>query len=140
MKHIKLFEKFNIEDYYQEIGEAEFYRLKGASLFSESNCVFLSKDIRRRLRGLKYITNYYVRILAPNNKVGFKGFAVINPYVNKQTSLSKLTWIYETKDEWYLVRTQQLNDDYRQEHHYYKCDQVDGVVRLLEDIGIVISQ
>ena len=135
MMYVKLFEGFDNDDYYMELNDSDFYNLKGAESF---NCVSLSKEIRKKLRLLKYIPGYYLSVLAPDSN--YTGFITIRQYANEIKYPLILMMICEIKDEWYLVREDRQNKKGGMYiHRYWKCDQVEGVIRLLEDTGMIVK-
>ena len=123
MKWIKLFEEVNNE-YYQEISEEEYEDGHGVSFeqrYYDKLESFLNKP---EVLGYKDMTNgadvfdgvYFQR----------GGIGSFSPYVT----------IYQDDDEWFYVRINGRawwRADEESYDTYYKCDQFDGLIKLLKD-------
>jgi hypothetical protein len=141
MKHIKtwrslnaLFEAFKTEDYYQEINHQEYVDLLGTYVeWSDED----EESLRRRvtdsdLNKLKKLFSDRPVLPYRVDDDGFKdesgdGVYVDGSYVDTE---SVNIWIDSLEDDWYLVSTP---------CGYYKCDQWDGLIRLLSDKGYLNS-
>jgi hypothetical protein len=120
MKHIRLFEGFNKDEYYQEIHEDTIPHLLkssgGYTTFSKRDLNILCDDY-----GFNYTRwgDGSERIYKQSKKMGRKNSFTI--------------YIYQLPDEYFILNV--YYGGYPIEKSFYKCDQVDGVIKLLEDKG-----
>jgi hypothetical protein len=122
MKHIKqwsIFEGFNTDDYYQEIDYEEWYDQR-------LNRLNISDNLNNRIKNLFDSRSDY-------QKQDSKGSVI---YVDKKDKKDKKGTLCEIKislndDDWYYVYI------YNEVREYYKCDQFDGLKKLLKDKGII---
>ena len=131
MKHIKLFEGY-LDEYYQKItfNDFEVYQ------YGKDNSVNNRVDFDRKLminlgslftEGFKFGTLYIGS--QPNGSI--YGMTING---NRESIL-----IIQLEDEWFLVR-QQVEDIMSgpyDTYNYYRCDQVEGLKKLLKDKGII---
>lgn len=115
MKHIKLYEGFNNDDYYQEIDYEEWFTQR-------LNRLNISDTLNNRIKNL-FDTNDY-------QKVDGRG-SVIYVYKICQGNLCEIK-ISLNDDEWYYVALEREPED-----TFYKCDQFDGLKKLLKDKEII---
>lgn len=114
---IKLFESFNTEDYYQEISFSEYmYNLRMRTTISDilhNNFLSLFDMSKWREIG-PYLHNDELNSVM-----------ISNPIEETDIGISVLD------DDWYLVRlvSHQSSDG----DTYWKCDQMDGLKKLLKD-------
>ena len=128
MKYLKLFEGY-LDEYYQKItfNDFEVYQ------YGKDNSVNNRVDFDRKLminlgslftEGFKFGTLYIGGSIY--------GMAING---NRESIL-----IIQLEDEWFLVR-QQVEDimsgPYNESYNYYRCDQVEGLKKLLKDKGII---
>ena len=138
MIHIKLFEGFGTDDYYKEITHEE-YDLHRDSFIN------MSKSDSYKLKYGIISDDYYVEdmphpVLLSNN-----------PEINEPLIEKRLRYLYcrrkvlgsginpftivSLEDDWYLVC---ITDQGIRPvtSFYYKCDQWDGLIKLLKDKGL----
>ena len=109
MRHIKLFEGFNKDEYYQEITELPYYEIDE----EESKRVFIL--LNKMLDSVSMDITYRHEII-----IDFRDLDM---------------WIICAVDEYYYIR---YDDGTKQPYgYYYKCDQWDGLLELLKDKGII---
>jgi len=131
MRHLKLFEGHN--PYYSEIGYDEYRIMTDAVKFSK-------RDIEALMR------------LDPNRKIFDFGVEMddvemVSFYLNftkKESNPAQysLPWnykwyngqIFKYEDDWFTVRIRGGNMTTSPVDHIWKCDQIDGLVRLLQDV------
>lgn len=113
MKHLKLFEGYS-DKFYSEITEGEFYDL---SNFISSENSFISLE------------NKYISKLI---KFGFrveKGGFICSDDV--KWMFKDNICIYQLEDDYFIVSiSEHINNPHIK---YYKCDQFDGLIKLLKD-------
>jgi hypothetical protein len=116
MKHIKqwsIFEGFNTDDYYQEIEYNEWFAQR-------LNRLYISDNLNNRIKNLFDSSFDY-------QKQDSQGSVI---YVDIKEDIEVIIMIND--DEWYYVYL--LSNNYS---GYYKCDQFDGLKKLLKDKGII---
>ena len=119
MKWIKLFEAFDNE-YYQEISEEEYEDGHGVSFEQKYYDKLESFLNEPDVLSYKDMTNgadvfdgvYFQR----------GGMGSFSPYVT----------IYQDDDEWFYVRINDADEENYKVNYYYKCDQFDGLIKLLK--------
>ena len=129
MKHIRLFEGFNTDDYYQEIEWNEWFSQR-------LNRLYISDNLNNRIKNLFDTTGddgprtLYRK--TTYQKVDGQGSVI---YVDKikiyQGTLCEIK-ISLNDDEWYYVAIEKEPED-----TFYKCDQFDGLKKLLKDKEII---
>jgi len=133
MKYLKLFEGFSTEDYYVELTPAEHDDL------CENNYTF-GNDSKRLLKILVdndldpsvYNGIKWVKWEGKDIKIeGIRSNAAIHRIYLQYICFFFI--LYPLLDEYYLVEYQ---DEYY-EMKFYKCDQIDGVIRLLKDLDVI---
>ena len=139
MTHLKLFEKFDKSEYYQEITFIDYVNLRGVKF---ENCNKFSIKEKRYLRSFSVLNDYYSGIYL-HCKIGDNNYPdqfYIRPYINKKlNSEYKIVYIDKLPDEWFVVQMKTesvLNSDFFTEK-FWKCDQLDGLEELLRDQGII---
>ena len=111
---IKLFEEYN--QYYTKSGEEEFY-----DLCHENTLVFTDDEINILNKELE------VDISLRNNVKYDDKHTYINFTFNKNYTKERI-YMYKIPDEWYIVEHDIANIA------YYKCDQIEGLLKCLNDI------
>jgi hypothetical protein len=126
MKHIKLFETFN-DKYYQKIEVYEYDNLLGIGHYDEE------ESLRRRVTDVEF--NKLKKLFSDRRCLPYRvdddgwedesgnGVYVDASYDDKK---SINIWIDGLEDDWYLVSDSDGP---------YKCDQWDGLMKLLNDKG-----
>jgi hypothetical protein len=113
---VKLFREYNSNEYYYEISAQEFknnYDRNG----------FLNRDDYDRIVKLK--DRYDVEFIYGGDK-GSNNYSEINTVFI--TGGDIVLTVYVGSDEWYYVH---CDDDGR--FSFYKCDQFDGLLKLISD-------
>ena len=139
MRHIKLFEGFNQDEYYTETDRREFIEMGRNKIpFDKVIPVTGHKRVFIKDRGDWGWTNY---------KEGMKPEDILAYFYN--LSIPGYDYydieILRLEDEGYMVRTDYkgVNMDlssgtlYREEIKYYKCDQWEGLMKFLEDKNLI---
>lgn len=117
---IKLFEQYNSDEYYQMIDYGRYYEL-----FKDTSCMCISRTSEGKdfftQRELEWFEKRYdnIDLLEHENKVYL---IQVNIKWGGQFSVTKLP------DEYYLFNFYGKDP--------YLCDQFDGVIKLIEDLGI----
>jgi hypothetical protein len=136
MKWIKLFEGY-LDEYYQKITFRDFEVYQYGKDNSVNNRVDFDKKIMINVgslftEGFKFGT-LYIGSQPTRERYGSIYGMTING--NRESIL-----IIQLEDEWFLVR-QQVEDimsgPYNESYNYYRCDQVEGLKKLLKDKGII---
>ena len=137
MKHIKtwrslnaLFEAFKTEDYYQEINHQEYVDLLGTYVeWSDED----EESLRRRvtdsdLNKLKKLFSDRPVLPCRVEDEGHEDESGDGVYVDASYDMKNSIniWIDSLEDDWYLVSDPD---------GYYKCDQWEGLMKLLNDKG-----
>ena len=135
-----LLEGFNTDEYYTETDRREFIEMGRNKIpFDKVIPVTGRKRVfAKDERGVWYWTNYE-RSMKPEDILAYFYNLSIPGYEYYEIE------IYRLEDEWYMVRTEYkgVNTDlssgtlYREEIKYYKCDQWEGLMKLLEDKKLV---
>ena len=144
---IRKFESFNNNEYYSEISESEFegdsYKpidfkhTNELNRWIESHHGFISDEETplRNMTGFQHGHNY-------------KPFFIGEVYFNKRGlhrrngvlsyKIESDKWfciIFESNDEWFWVNLEDQNSPFI--NYYYKCDQFDGLTKLLKDKKVI---
>jgi hypothetical protein len=124
MKWIKYInENFNQEDYYREIDYDTYH---DDLMFTE---LFTSKEVE------------FINTLNPSHWVGNDGICnngktafrvTLKPKDTKDTSKMLYYNITKLEDGWFLVSL-----TFHSGNHFYKCDQIEGLKKLLKDLDII---
>ncbi len=121
MKYLKKFED-NENQFFTEITKGEFHNSKEFACDIKDEFIekitSLAKDkkISREIEIGEYTSFYFIHINYPGNNTVF--------FVD----------IYESKDEWFFVNIESLQSTI---DVYYKCDQFEGLLKLLSDYGVI---
>jgi len=126
MKWIKLFEGY-LDEYYQKINRVDFDVYQWGEDNSLNNRVDFDRKIMTNIGSLLNNGFKFDRLYIGSNVMTITG--------NRESIL-----IIQLEDEWFLVR-QQVEDimsgPYNESYNYYRCDQVEGLKKLLKDKGII---
>jgi hypothetical protein len=150
MKHIKLYEVFNSEDYYKHISLEYAAKLIGPYYSDKGNeniVEFTDKEINKimsiynnkEFNAKKPSYRYGVEFQKSNGStsprfdsipesVGAEGKYDIKLYhlgVFGKRELLDYQSVYKLEDDWFILNTQPNN--------YYRCDQLDGLIKCMED-------
>jgi hypothetical protein len=143
MKRIRLFEAFNTDDYYQETTGPDFSDLL-TEYFSKKNLevilnilntyvTYVSKE-KEKFGLSDNIFLFKKGVIKKNDKrfdkwdgTGDIGHIHINP------DGKTIVEIFMGEDEWYLVR---ISSFLEASIKFYKCDQIEGLKKLLHDKSI----
>ena len=132
MKHIKqwsIFEGFNTDDYYQEIEWNEWFAQR-------LNRLYISDNLNNRIKNLFDSSFDY-------QKLDNQGSII---FVDKKEGREDIVYnaievkIMINDDEWYYVDISIIYNDNGSMFDlggYYKCDQFDGLKKLLKDKEII---
>lgn len=117
MKHLHLFESFENDEYYEEIGHDRAGKILG--------------------RGIINITNSDIEvinsILGSSHEIINSKFDNIN-FISCDSKIDEI-YIYKMGDDYYLVEVYiESSDDYSIKRTSYVCDQIDGLKFLLKKI------
>ena len=113
---IKLFEEYN-QYYYTEKDMDEFY-----NLCNDKTLIFSNDEInylREKVKGKFLLTRNY-----KTGKYTYISFI--------KDGDSDRIFIYKLPDEWYIAEPTVRFDD--MEYKYYKCDQLEGLVKCLNEL------
>ena len=112
---IKLFEEYN--EYYYEMKEGEMDVIEDDEDF---NFILFDQDEINKLR--TYFNNCSLDLVS-NNLIIEMRYAKFLASYSKQIKWS--VYIYKCPDEWYICYC---------DKKYYKCDQMEGLIKLIEDL------
>lgn len=134
MKWIKLYEGFNSEDYYKHISHEYAAKLIGpyySDKGNENTVEFTDKEINKimsiynnkEFHAKKPSYRYVVEFQKSNEgqydiKLYHLGFLGKRELLDYQS-------VYKLEDDWFILNTQPNN--------YYRCDQLDGLIKCMED-------
>jgi len=118
MKHLKTYNENNSDQFYTEIDkpseiDAINFNISNFNLIKNH----LKPDVRIKLSINYRVNSYHVKFLTELVKI-----------ITKNITID----IYETDDEWFYVVYNHVSTPIK----YYKCDQIDGVLKLLKDKNI----
>ena len=114
MKHLKLFESAN--PYYEKISSEEF---------DFSDMIGMSESNIRKIENLKTQKGVVRRLF----RYPFDFFEFVASDCSEELN------VYEREDEWFYVLAASRIDDSPSD--YYRCDQFEGLVRLLKDLKVI---
>jgi hypothetical protein len=153
MKYLKLFEGY-LDRYYTEIPEDEFYEIFRSGIDSSHELVDIGLDYFERLKSYETDMNIRYNLLRPDVQCHYiypaaaktvKGILIDSSVkfrsqgerlreIEKRPYLGYYFEIYGFSDEWFLVK---FEDCCSIEVVYYKCDQMEGLIRLLKDKNVI---
>lgn len=140
---LKLFEDFESEEYYKRITSDYAYRLLGSQCIiplTESDkeeikkvyCDTSDKMFAKKIDGR-------INQLYPSKNVRFhineESSYVISLYTSNLIGMTKVIDnqnIFLLDDEWFILYCRGVATN-KSPHLFYKCDQIDGLVKCLED-------
>jgi hypothetical protein len=126
MKWIKLFEGY-LDEYYQEITFRDFEVYQWGEDNSLNNRVDFDREIMTNIGSLLNKGFKFGGLYIGGDMFGRVSGMTING--NRESIL-----IIQLEDEWFLVNADNNNDE---PYNYYRCDQVEGLKKLLKDKGIL---
>ena len=119
MKHIKsIKEKYGTEDYYKEVNEDEWFAFKPL-MISDKNINKIEGFARGR----------FIFEISGLNRSG--DYGNIYKYISLR-KWSYLLQIYESEDDYFYVY-REVENGRNVKHNRYKCDQIDGLEKLIND-------
>ena len=125
MKYLKLFEGFSTDEYYVELTPAEHDDLcegiSGENTFGNDCGRLLKILVDNDLNPFVYNGIKWVKWDGKNSKIE-----------SIRSSNFKVR-VYPLPDDYYLVERE---DEYY-EMKFYKCDQMEGVIKLLKDLDVI---
>jgi len=141
MRFLKLFESFTTDDYYQEQMDEEFAEIPTISM--SDKYVSMITNMFNKYKSSRNLNNPEVDVLDSGlYRMGSsKTYIMISnplqlnvPIYDKdhKDNIWERINITESEDEWFRVSIW-----YRIGYKRYKCDQIEGVERLLKDKGIL---
>jgi hypothetical protein len=164
MKYLRIFEGFG--DYYTEISEDDWYEWE-EKVFDEENwgnegkpfidfplnqflmlrsrsVSNISKNPRRpdnNVESMWFLTNHSKYKWGLSFNSGHTGIMMINNVIIDDCRYYVKVWYCD--DDWYMVKKYQILPNRLEGNNsenlvkYYKCDQFDGLVKLLVDKGFI---
>jgi len=145
MRFLKLFESFTTDDYYQEQMDEEFSEIPIISM--SDKYVSAISNIVDKYKSSRNVNNLEVKVGAAGAYINPLDLPDTKKYIRIKNPLQLNTPVYdvnssrniwtslnitESEDEWFRVSIW-----YRIGYKRYKCDQIEGVERLLKDKGIL---
>ena len=141
MKYIKIYEGFLTEDYYQEISNVYYNDLTQTR---EKFTNHILDEIKSML-GSNYssiigkIESWKIRDSIYSYRIyEDKTLLSIYMYYNQSYYISNIVMI---KDEWFLIQlknyTYKVDRNFLDSEQFFKCDQIDGVKKFLQDFGYI---
>jgi len=129
MKWIKLFEGY-LDEYYQEITFRDFEVYQWGEDNSLNNRVDFDREIMTNIGSLLNKGFKFGGLYIGGDMFGRVSGMTING--NRESIL-----IIQLEDEWFLVNADNNITDNDESYNYYRCDQVEGLKKLLKDKGII---
>ena len=140
MKHIRLFEGFNTDDYYHEINDVEWDRfdpiMMTKSTIDKIKNLIPSAELHEGNQHCEFIRDGK---LIKFNRLSYEKKTEIKQewYYIKKYEIIGLS-IFETEDEYFYVSyNKRIDKDNVAKIEIYKCDQLDGLKKLLKDKEII---
>ena len=138
MKHLKLFESFDNNEYYSEINIE-----LGMDLI-EDKCVSMNESTQTSILNFKFMSK---NIEALKEKGDFESHTFVQSRVKNDYNYLDITLpdlglnieIVEIEDEWFIVRLHggRQRSSVHAGSKTFKCDQFDGLVELFKDQNII---
>ena len=143
----------NSDDYYFEISKADMGSIPNSQFIDiDEKILDLIKDnitnyIKENCPRIDIYTTEDNWIGTEKTGIRISGFDYYSNLVGKWHPHKQIKWlrrvkIFELKDEWFLVSftmSEKYLFHYKEYSIYFKCDQLDGLMRLLEDYYICES-
>jgi len=142
MKHLKLFEDHNEEIFWESIPDREYNKFidRGIIRFSKQEIDILLKFINedtdnRKLKmnrygllrnSIDFDYNKYIETGKIHDYADERLIVITSSDTSSGGKLYRHFIINKCEDEWFLVEMTGL---------YFKCDQIDGLLKLLNDLG-----
>ena len=135
---IKLFEAFNMSDFYKKVSQQQW---EDDSLIGS---VDISKTLLTNLKS-KLETYCLLKVLEDEIDTVKTYINIVVPFDEHKKDERLEISIFQNEDEWFYVRVERKlkylhgikRKRYREYWEYYKCDQEEGVVKLLEDLKLI---
>ena len=140
MKHLKYFESVYKSDYYQEISQYEYESLIGVKgVVLGANKEKFTDYERNKLEEIfkksvnpKFTTYEFDKKI----KTGTRHLEIYNKVDGDLVGYKSFIYgINKIKDEWFLVFRHLYAPSFESKN--YKCDQLSGLIEVLEDQGII---
>jgi hypothetical protein len=145
MKWMKLFEGFDTDEYYQKINRVDFDVYQWGEDNSLNNRVDFDRKIMTNIGSL--LNNGFKFDMSGSAQKSLYRYIGGDDliYVMTITGIRESILIIQLEDEWFLVRQVKdiMSDQYNrigidtESYNYYRCDQVEGLKKLLKDKGII---
>jgi len=129
MKYLKLFEGY-LDEYYQKITFRDFEVYQWGEDNSVNNRVDFDREIMTNIGSLLNKGFKFGGLYIGGDMFGRVSGMTING--NRESIL-----IIQLEDEWFLVNADNNITDNDESYNYYRCDQVEGLKKLLKDKGII---
>jgi hypothetical protein len=127
MRHLKVFNENNSDQFYTEIGKPSEARFANAAIDAIDFNVYNFNLIKNHLKPDVKIKLLKKLLLTEFDKIYVPATDLVK-IITKNISID----IYETDDEWFYVVYNHVSTPIK----YYKCDQIEGVLKLLKDKNI----
>ena len=136
MKYLKLFEGFSTDEYYVELTPAEHDDLcKGEWIDNTfgNDCGRLLKILVDNDLDPSVYNGKWVKWDGKNSKIESIRSSNLTAMGCVGRARRRVWLCYPLPDDYYLVERQ---DEYY-EMKFYKCDQIEGVIKLLKDLDVI---
>jgi hypothetical protein len=117
MKHLKMFEGFD-DPYYWRITESEYDTIEPEE-FSDGLQAKLDSILINGWELYHRPSSFMITLYNENGERDWR--------------------VGKGGDEWFFADTTNVDEEWNEEWKYYRCDQWEGLLKLLEDQGIVKS-
>lgn len=144
MIHIKLFEGFSTEDYYQEIEPYDYFeKIKNKCFFSRKDIKYLMSLFNSTypLYNMGVIEPRYEHQLlvhkddADFNDMMLDSVIIIVSYTTPSNIGFSITPV---EDDYFVINVDMFSKTkIKNNNKYYLCDQMDGLMKLFKDKGIL---
>jgi len=120
MKHLKLFNESDSSDYYEEVSLSDYEKWRK---------VRIPQSLVRKIEG-RLVLGYGCKKITPTY-LSIESISSVNAKLSYMIRMSG--------DEWYWVDVDNslVKKKGMASHVYYRCDQEEGLMRLLGDFGLV---
>lgn len=145
MKHLKVFEDFS-GDLYSEIGANEYDEIIWSSKIEDAN---LNKSDSDKLKSFIKSRGLNYKVMVSGNESRIKTIIYQGEfpgeylYQQKKGEIENIISIIKCGDDWYVVDATKIDylisggqqsEETVEVEKYYKCDQLDGLLKCLGDI------
>jgi hypothetical protein len=127
MKHIRLFEGFNTDDYYQHIDSNDWWDNRYERIEMSYNTI-------KKICGL--FSNWNIEV--DDNMYIIKNNMISTD--NQNVSIKNYDYtinLYEVDDEYFYVNVTRRYPNGESFEYSYKCDQLEGVIKFLKNENII---